>query len=56
MDCTYKTNKYRQPLLEIIGITSTDLTFAVGFVYMEFEKTDNYRWALEKLKGLFNNY
>lgn len=53
MDCTYKTNKYRQPLLEIIGITSTNLTFAVGFAYLEAEKTDNYRWALEKLKGLF---
>ena len=43
MDCTYKTNKYRQPLLQIIGITSTDLTLAVGFSYMESEKTDNYR-------------
>jgi alpha-glucosidase len=32
---------------------STDLTFAVGFACMEYEKTDNYRWALEKLKGLF---
>jgi hypothetical protein len=54
MDCTYKTNKYRQPLLQIIGITSTDLTFAVGFSYMESEKTDNYRWALDKLKELFS--
>ncbi|KAK2366952.1 PKS-NRPS hybrid synthetase [Trifolium repens] len=55
MDCTYKTNKYRQPLLQVqvIGITSTDLTFAVGFSYMESEKTDNYRWALEKLRELF---
>jgi histone-lysine N-methyltransferase SETD2 len=42
IDCTYKTNKYRQTMLEIIGITSTDLTFAVGFAYMESEKTDNY--------------
>ena len=54
MDCTYKTNKYRQPLFQIIGITSTDLTFAVGFSYMESEKTDNYRWTLEKLKVLFS--
>ncbi|GAU43672.1 hypothetical protein TSUD_302350 [Trifolium subterraneum] len=53
MDCTYKTNKYRLPLLEIVGTTSTDMTFVVGFAYMEYEKTDNYRWALEKLKGLF---
>ncbi|CAJ2651206.1 unnamed protein product [Trifolium pratense] len=47
MDCTYKTNKYRQPLLETAGITSTNMTFAVGFAYMESEKTNNYHWALE---------
>ncbi|XP_045810534.1 uncharacterized protein LOC123904975 [Trifolium pratense] len=52
MDCTYKTNKYRQPLLEITGITSTNMTFVVGFAYMESEKTDNYHWALGKLKQL----
>ncbi|GAU35842.1 hypothetical protein TSUD_56510 [Trifolium subterraneum] len=40
-------------LLEIVGTTSTDLTFAIGFAYMESKKTDNYRWALEELKGLF---
>ncbi|MCH82995.1 hypothetical protein A2U01_0003809, partial [Trifolium medium] len=34
---TYKTNIYKQPLLEIVGITSTDLTFAVGFAYMEYK-------------------
>jgi hypothetical protein len=53
MDSTYKTNKYRQPLLEIVGITSTDKTFVVGFGYMECEKMENYCWVLEKLKGLF---
>ncbi|CAJ2645087.1 unnamed protein product [Trifolium pratense] len=52
MDRTYKTNKYRQPLLEITGITSTNMAFAVGFAYMESEKTDNYHWALGKLKEL----
>jgi len=32
MDNTYKTNKYRLPLLEIIGVT-----FFASFVYMEVE-------------------
>ncbi|KAK2418954.1 protein FAR1-RELATED SEQUENCE [Trifolium repens] len=53
IDCTYKTNKYGQQLLQVIGTTSTALTFVVGFSYMESEKTDNYRWTLEKLRGLF---
>ncbi|KAK8938518.1 hypothetical protein KSP39_PZI011074 [Platanthera zijinensis] len=27
MDCTYKTNRYRLPLLSIVGLTSTNMTF-----------------------------
>ncbi|XP_058768633.1 protein FAR-RED ELONGATED HYPOCOTYL 3-like [Vicia villosa] len=29
IDSTYKTNKYRLPLLEIVGVTSTDKTYSV---------------------------
>ncbi|KAI5384532.1 hypothetical protein KIW84_071508 [Lathyrus oleraceus] len=53
MDSTYKTNKYRQPLFEIVGMTSTELTFVVAFAYMESEQTENFCWVLEKLKELF---
>ncbi|KAI5402613.1 hypothetical protein KIW84_050276 [Lathyrus oleraceus] len=42
MDSTYKTNKYRQPLFEIVGMTSTELTFGVAFAYMESEQTENF--------------
>ncbi|XP_073223344.1 protein FAR1-RELATED SEQUENCE 8-like [Cicer arietinum] len=53
MDSTYKTNKYRLPLFEIVGVTSTWLTFNVAFAYMDSERQDNFWWALEKLKELF---
>ncbi|XP_058725644.1 PKS-NRPS hybrid synthetase cheA-like [Vicia villosa] len=53
MDATYKTNKYRQPLFEIVGMTSTELTFTVAFAYMECEQTESYIWVLDKLKQLF---
>ncbi|XP_058760194.1 uncharacterized protein LOC131633498 [Vicia villosa] len=53
MDATYKTNKYRQPLFEIVGMTSTELTFAVAFAYMECEQTKSYCLVLDKLKQLF---
>ncbi|KAH1216605.1 hypothetical protein GmHk_13G037446 [Glycine max] len=33
-DTTYKTNKYRLSLLEIVGITSTSMTFVVAFAYL----------------------
>ena len=52
MDCTYKTNRYRLPPLEIVGVTSTNLTFSVAFVYLEAERVDNYTWAMEKLQSL----
>ncbi|KAK9088822.1 hypothetical protein Scep_027904 [Stephania cephalantha] len=54
MDCTYKTNRYRMPLLEIVGITSTHLTFSVGFAFISSESHANYVWALEKLRSILD--
>ena len=54
MDSTYKTNRYRLPLLKIVGVTSTQLTFSVAFVYLESDKVQNYTWALEMLKSLMD--
>ena len=53
MDSTYKTNKYRLPLLEIVGVTSIGLTFSVAFVLMSSERENNFIWALQRLLGLF---
>ncbi|AES98802.1 hypothetical protein MTR_5g073000 [Medicago truncatula] len=56
MGSIYKTNKYRLPLLEFVGNTSTEymfsvvddailgkrgVTFSIGFGYMMYEKEDN---------------
>ncbi|XP_073222409.1 uncharacterized protein [Cicer arietinum] len=38
------------PLLEIIGVTSTEITFCVGFAYLHSEHDDNFVWALQMLK------
>ena len=54
MDSTYKSNRYRLPLLEIVGVTSTQMMFSVAFVYLESERQVNYRWALERLKELMD--
>ncbi|XP_050908484.1 uncharacterized protein LOC127122139 [Lathyrus oleraceus] len=53
-DCTYKTDRYRLPLLRIVGVMSTKLTFSVGFTYLEYEREENFKWVLEKLKELFS--
>ncbi|KAI8563231.1 hypothetical protein RHMOL_Rhmol03G0096200 [Rhododendron molle] len=55
MDCTYKTNRYRFPLLQIVGITSTERTFSVAFAFINREKEENYTWVLEKLKSMIDS-
>ena len=42
MDNTYKTNKYKLSLLEIIGVTSTGLTFSIAFVLLSNEHENNF--------------
>ncbi|CAL8171865.1 unnamed protein product [Prunus armeniaca] len=55
MDCTYKTNRYRFPLLQIVEVTYTNMTFSVAYVYMNAEKEDNYTWALTALRNLLDD-
>ena len=50
---TYKTNRYKLPLLDFVGETPTGMTFSAGFVYLEGERVNNMVWALEQFRGLF---
>lgn len=50
MDSTYKTCKYHLPLLEIVGVTLTGITFSVAFAYLQSERGNNFVWALKMLK------
>ncbi|KAL5190510.1 Protein FAR-RED ELONGATED HYPOCOTYL 3 [Glycine soja] len=50
---TYKTNKYKLPLLDFVGVTPTAMTFSAGFAYLEGERVNNIVWALERFRGLF---
>ncbi|KAK9148507.1 hypothetical protein Scep_007264 [Stephania cephalantha] len=56
MDCTYKINRYRMSLLEIVGITSTHLTFSVGFAFISSETHENYVWALKNLRSILDGW
>ncbi|XP_058772442.1 uncharacterized protein LOC131646426 [Vicia villosa] len=47
--------RYRIPLLEIVSITLTKLTFSIAFAYLEYERDENFAWALENLKELFSS-
>nr|KAJ0223245.1 hypothetical protein LSAT_V11C200064460 [Lactuca sativa] len=54
MDATYKTNKYKMPLLKVLNITSTQLTFCIAFIFVHEEKEFNYTWTLSCLKSIMS--
>ena len=49
IDSTYKTNRYRLPLLDFVGVTPTGMTFSAGFAYLEGERLNNVVWASKGL-------
>ena len=55
IDYTYETNRFRMPLLKIVGVTSTDMTFFVCFVYLQVKCEKNYAWALGVLHSIIGD-
>ncbi|KAL5142008.1 PKS-NRPS hybrid synthetase [Glycine soja] len=53
IDNTYKTNRYKLPLLDFILETPTGMTFSTSFAYLEGERLNNVVWALECFRGIF---
>ncbi|KAH1248988.1 Protein FAR1-RELATED SEQUENCE 6 [Glycine max] len=53
IDSTYKTNRYKLPLLDFVGVTPTGMTFSAGFAYLEGERLNNVVWALKRFRGIF---
>jgi hypothetical protein len=48
LDCTYKTNKFDMRLLNVVGITSTYVTFNIGFAFLHAKNEEAYAWVLEQ--------
>ncbi|XP_026416626.1 protein FAR1-RELATED SEQUENCE 5-like [Papaver somniferum] len=53
LDCTYKTNKYEMPLMNVVGHTSTKSPFTFAFCFLHDELKESYVWALEQVKLIF---
>ncbi|KAH1265021.1 PKS-NRPS hybrid synthetase [Glycine max] len=53
IDSTYKTNRYILPLLDIVEVTPTRMTFSTAFAYLDGERVNNIVWASERFRGLF---
>lgn len=52
MDCTYKTNKYRMPLLHIVSSASTNHSYTIAYGWLRTETTAQYTRALTAFKHL----
>ena len=53
LDCTYKTNKSKMPLLNVVAISPFNSTFTCCFAFLRSEQEEDYIWALERLCALF---
>jgi len=55
MDYTYKTNKYKMPLLQIIGSTALGSMFFVAFCFLSSKIAKSYGFALRCLKSMYQS-
>ena len=56
LDCTYKTNKYSMPLLNFVGVDACQWSFCIPFAFLNSETEEDYFWALEQLKCLYDAF
>ena len=52
-DCTYKTNRYKMPLLHFIGLSGVGKSFSIGFCFLQSEVKESYVWALTSFQNCF---
>ena len=53
MDCTYKSNKYCLPLLNIVRTTCLNTTFYAAFGFLPQEQIKDFTWFLRILQTLY---
>ena len=49
LDCTYKTNKYKMPLLHFLGFNSSNRNFSNAFYFLPAKYKATYACSLEQL-------
>lgn len=55
LDCTYKTNRYNRPLLNICGVTGSNHTINVALCFLPGEREEHFVWALRQLDKLLRS-
>ncbi|CAG8719131.1 17336_t:CDS:2 [Cetraspora pellucida] len=55
INCTYKTNKFKMPLLYVVGMTNFNITFSSCFAFLKSEQKEDYNWALTRVAYIFDD-
>jgi transposase-like protein len=53
IDCTYETNYYNIPLLNIVSVNAMNSTFYVGFGFIQEETEESYKFLLTCLNTIY---
>ncbi len=48
LDCIYKTNRFKMPLLNMVEMTGLNTTFYVAFAFVRTEQEEDFTWALQQ--------
>jgi hypothetical protein len=56
LDCTYKTNRFRIPLLNLCGVTGNKKTIQAALCFLSGEKEEDYEWAMTQFKELLEEH
>lgn len=54
LDCTYRTNRYKMPLLNIAGATGMNTTLQLALVFLCAETKEDNTWALTSLQDMLS--
>jgi len=49
LDCTYKTNRFGMPLLNVVGVSNTNATVHIAQAFIKTEQQPDYEWAIQQL-------
>ncbi|KAJ5090411.1 hypothetical protein N7532_009095 [Penicillium argentinense] len=55
MDCTYKTNRYNMPLLDIVGFTCTGASIYLGWAFIVNEREETYKIVMVYLLEMYEH-
>jgi hypothetical protein len=52
LDCTYKTNRYNMPFLNICAVTGNNMVIQVGLAFLSGERESDYNWEINWIRDL----